>query len=505
MKLFDYQTRSIQHIGQAIKEGHKRICLQLPTGSGKTVLAGAIMRGAVGKGNLPWFVVTRQTLIDQTCGSLRKFYGLDPGVIQADHPDTNPVADCQVASIQTVRCRRGFQLPRVIIIDECHEVHKAHMDLIDQCQDSIIIGLSATPWAKGLGRIYSKLIIGATPLELMEMDRLVRTEVFAPYVPDMSGIEKRRGDYVTGQVSTFMQQKAIIGNVIHHWHEHCLGKRTFLFAADVAQSKEYVARFCEAGVTAAHIDAYTDRGDRKDLLKAFEDGQIDVLSSVGVLTTGVDVPAAEVAILAAPTLSEIKHHQSIGRVLRSFTGKKKCIIMDHAGNTIRLAEQGKFALPEHITFRELDCSERKEKDDESEAAGESGQEQQIMYPCNACGFMSDKPWKVCPKCGAERAKISERIETDHKLVKQGESKEIEITDDKKIEFFRKMLGHTTASKTAKGDPRKRAYAMTAEKFNGDMPKVPWEATPLTPDLEQKKWAKYCQIKRAKRWQKFNSK
>ena len=60
------QATAIASVRQAIKEGHKRIVLQAPTGSGKTIIASHIIAGALDKGNRPIFCVPRLSLIGQT-------------------------------------------------------------------------------------------------------------------------------------------------------------------------------------------------------------------------------------------------------------------------------------------------------------------------------------------------------------------------------------------------------------------------------------------------------
>src|SRR5215471_17649216 len=97
--LRDYQQEALDAVRASVGTGIRRLCLQAPTGSGKTVLAAAIVNGAQAKGNRLTFVVPSISLIDQT---VQMFYenGIrDIGVIQADHPLTDWSRKIQVASI----------------------------------------------------------------------------------------------------------------------------------------------------------------------------------------------------------------------------------------------------------------------------------------------------------------------------------------------------------------------------------------------------------------------
>lgn len=60
-----YQTDVIDRVRDEIRRGHKRILLVAPTGSGKTVIAGSIIRGAADKGNSVLFLAHRRELIAQ--------------------------------------------------------------------------------------------------------------------------------------------------------------------------------------------------------------------------------------------------------------------------------------------------------------------------------------------------------------------------------------------------------------------------------------------------------
>src|SRR5262245_53742186 len=126
-ELRPYQEEALQAIRQTVGQGVKRLVCQAPTGSGKTVLAATIVEGARRKANKLTFVVPRISLIDQTVEMFWSQGIRDIGVIQADHQLTNYAMPVQVASIQTVRSRGKYPESQVVVIDECHQLHKAHV------------------------------------------------------------------------------------------------------------------------------------------------------------------------------------------------------------------------------------------------------------------------------------------------------------------------------------------------------------------------------------------
>lgn len=70
------------------------------------------------------------------------------------------------------------------------------------------------------------------------------------------------------------------------------------------------------------ITHQTDLKERRALLAAFEDGTLPVLVTSRVLNEGVDLPAADVAIVLSGTATVREHVQRLGRILRRQEGKQ---------------------------------------------------------------------------------------------------------------------------------------------------------------------------------------
>src|SRR4029077_7391085 len=94
-------------------------------------------------------------------------------------------------------------------------------------------------------------------------------------------------------------------------------------------------RFLEASVAAEYMDGATPREERKAIFSRFRSGETRIICNVGVLTTGIDLDVRCI-IDAKPTKSRILFVQTIGRGLRTAPGKDKLLILDHAGNHLRL-------------------------------------------------------------------------------------------------------------------------------------------------------------------------
>lgn len=400
LELRPYQANAVQQLRIALAGGAMRIMLYSPTGSGKTEIALAIIHGALAKGKRVAFLCNRVHLVEQAS---RRFYasGIEHGIIQADNTRDlhHPVL---VASIQTV-ARRGFPDVDVIVIDEAHAVagSKDFRQVVFLNSARPMIGLSATPFSRGLGKryrelgdtpLFEKLVVAASIAELIESKFLVDADFYAPAEPDLTGVKMTRtafgeADYNEAALGRAVDKPELVGDIVSHWRKLATGTPTVCFATNISHSKHIVEQFRAVGVAAEHIDCYTDDDERKAILARIESGETTIISNVGILAEGWDFPACRTLILARPTKSLIRYVQMVGRVLRRFPGKERALVLDHSGTVKRLG------FPTDDLPLELD-------DGKPTQAG-TGQERKpaLPKPCPSCAYVKPAKVHACPKCG----------------------------------------------------------------------------------------------------------
>jgi DNA repair protein RadD len=118
-----YQTDIAAEFERHVDRGDRSILLVAPTGSGKTVIASAIIASATRRALV---VAHRREIVNQTSDKLTA-RGVAHGIIQAGDDDKlRPQARVQVASIQTLHARAIrsstmlMPLADLLIIDEAH-------------------------------------------------------------------------------------------------------------------------------------------------------------------------------------------------------------------------------------------------------------------------------------------------------------------------------------------------------------------------------------------------
>ena len=93
--------------------------------------------------------------------------------------------------------------------------------------------------------------------------------------------------------------------------------RSILFTQTRPAAANAVETLAAAGVRGAVLDAKMGDDDRAAVFADFEDGRLDLIAAPQLLDEGVDVPAADLAIVVAASRSKRQMIQRLGRVLRT--------------------------------------------------------------------------------------------------------------------------------------------------------------------------------------------
>lgn len=492
MKLRYYQEQVLTTL-RLNQQQHKRQIVALPTGAGKTVVATEIIKGAIGYGNKVLFVVERVQLAVQAYKHFTAA-GIKTGLLQGENTQLSETDEVIVASIQTIKSRKA-PIADVIIIDECHLLYKAHISLIESWDALPVIGLSATPLNPILGKYFSNMIRGATIKELIENKYLVKSRVFCPAQKAMdevlADVPIQAGDFAKGKLSKAINSKRLVGDIINTWKTKADNRKTLSFAVDVAHSKSIVEAFINDGIEARHLDGNTTFDERQQIINDFVNGDVQVLSSCNVLSVGFDVPNASCLILARPTLSESLFIQQAGRGLRPADNKDDCLILDHAGNTLR------FGLPDNFIVPDLHNKDKR--------TSKQKRKQYKLSACTNCDAAIPIGEIICPECGHDRpVKQNEVSYHDSNLVEFNsvDNGIKQYTPAEKMNWLQTFVWMASHSKSGKIGA---AYYSYKEKFNEEPPMKVWDVIPQLPTLEQSNWMKHCQIKRRKTCEKVSKK
>jgi DNA repair protein RadD len=402
LQLRDYQLSALDMLREGFKDGHRSQLLYLATGGGKTECAIALLEACRKKGTRAAMLLDRIVLCDQTSQRLDK-YSIDHGVLQSGHWRYRPSELIQVCSAQTIEKRGSFPGLSLLIVDECHQSRTQTIEFIKNNPNIKVVGLTATPFTKGLGTTYSNVVSPITTKKLVDAGSLVPLRVFISKEIDMTGAKKVAGEW--SQAEATSRGKKITGDIVAEWikktHE-IFGKpeKTIVFCAGVDHGVDLQAKFREQGYNFVSISYKDDDQFKKDVIEDFNKPDSDIVGLIAtdILTKGFDSPAVRIGVSARPfTKSLSSHIQQMGRVMRTYPGKDFGLWLDHSGNYLRFREDWEDVFENGVS--ELD-------DGKEKAKKEPDEKEKKESKCPACGALWPRGSDTCSNCGHVRERKS---------------------------------------------------------------------------------------------------
>jgi superfamily II DNA or RNA helicase len=391
LRLYVHQDGGVEALRANIRRGIKNQVLCASTGVGKTVIAAFLMRAVQLKDKRALFIVERNVLIDQT-SALLDDYGIDHGIIQANHWRKRPKELIQLASAQTLARRPWPKDVDLIVVDECHVMMKVVLARI-AARDCVTIGLSATPFSKSMGKYYDALVNVKTTRSLIKEGWLAPFEVYAPSAPNMDGAKTVGGEWTDAEASK--RAIPIVGDVVENYLKYAAGQKGIAFCADTDHCEALRKQFESAGIRVAVYTYMTPDTTRTALIQEFKDrgSSLMVLITVAALARGFDAECVSVIILARPLRKSFAELvQEVGRGLRRDPENpdKVCVLLDHAGNLER-------SWTPFNTF--LDDGPPP-LDDGKKRKTVAKQKEKAFRHCPKCHAVHN-PRPTCPNCGYE--------------------------------------------------------------------------------------------------------
>jgi DNA repair protein RadD len=447
-QLRDYQLKGKQLLYQKIREGKKKVIYWAPTGCGKGLCMSDITADGIKAGKRVLTILRRRELIFQTGENYRKYHKHEASLVMGSEKGYLHWSFTQICSIDTIRKRmkedsdqaRYLQSFDIIIIDECHDTnsdtYQEFFKWIDPDDKKNFIGFTATPFSLG-GKpllFWEDIICPLSPAEARDRGFLVQDITYIPEAQiNLANLDISRGDYKEADLFERAADNKLIGDIVDNWIKNGQDRPTLVFAVNKDHSKMLNAAFISRGIRSYHIDDSTPSADRKSALERSKSGQIQVICSVGVLTTGVDTPWISCIILARATDSLVLYIQIVGRGLRPFKicatcgnhyggdpfcfkcksniksfEKEGCIIFDHGSNVIR-----------HGTVYEDRKAKLAHKDYKAE--GKNGEASNVrITTCASCFAVYSPSLPCCPQCATVNAV---------KTVVKSESGELKLIDE----------------------------------------------------------------------------
>lgn len=361
----DYGLRWYQQEAKEAVEARLQTCRStlavMATGTGKTRLFGAV--ASDWDGNV-LVLAHRDELVHQARRDLEAITGEVVEIEQADLT-ASLSARIVVGSTDTVKQQKrldrfGKDRFQLVIPDEFHHyTARTYRRILDFFDRAKIFGVTATPDRgdrKALGQIADSVAYVFDIQQAIEQGYLV--EVLAHEVTlgeiDVSGVGVSGGDLVAAQLDEVML-KACAG-IVSETLRYEPDRQGIAYLPGV-KSAELVAELFNRHTpgSCGFVSGATPKEERREMFRAFKEGQLKYISNCMVATEGTDLPTASLIIQGRPTKSRALHTQISGRGMRVLPGvvdhvhgrdgaeerrrliaasaKPDCIILDFVGNS----------------------------------------------------------------------------------------------------------------------------------------------------------------------------
>ncbi len=380
---------------------------------------------------------------------------------------------------------------KVVIVGNCHAQYKSTLEYMAQFPNAVKIGLTATPFTKGMGKHWDGMVNVIPTRKLIDEGHLIQPKMYVAKSPEESELGLSSfGEFTDESASTAGIR--IVGDVVAEWvtktHEFFNGPaKTIVFSPTVEHGRELCAAFAAAGFNFQQV-SYLDRSDEERAAKIEEfrrpDSQIHGLVSCGVLTKGFDVPDCLIGISCKPYRKSLSSHmQEIGRIMRPAPGKSIALWLDHAGNLERFAVD-MFDVWDNGAG-ELDKAEK--RDTEKRERTEMTREKVVCPECS--GALRGN---VCTGCGWEKPARSQITEEEGTLVEFAPMKGMtpraglraDCLKDPRAVWVAALAYTMERSKKGDGAARSWAYGVFRGIYPGGKLPFGWyDMRPSTPQMD----------------------
>ncbi len=296
----------------------------------------------------------------------------------------------RVESVFTESSRLGKYSPSgvdLIIIDEAHLSEAKSYRKVCEYYNCRRVLFTATP-SRLDGKpltLADALITGITANELIQMGAISDYDYYAPDLNlDTDSVDMVAGEYNNGQLSELMCQSAIYGDVLKYYRQLGEDRQAIAYCTSVKHSEQTAKMFNDNGISAISIDGSMSQKERNKRMELFKSGKVQILCNCNLISEGVTLPNASVALLLRPTMSLPLFIQQACRVLTPVEGKK-AVIIDYVNNVQR------HGLPtdNHEWSLSQTVEKRKQHNDDGTLS---------IRQCSEC-FRCFKTAPKCPYCG----------------------------------------------------------------------------------------------------------
>lgn len=426
-----YQTEAVQSIWHYFStHATGNPIIAMPTGSGKTIVNARFLQSVYRY--FPYQKIMLLThvkeLIQQNYDKLLILWPDAPVGIYSDglgqKNSSQPITLGGIASVW--RKPHLFGHVDLVIIDEVHLVSPRATTMYQVFIDSLlkinpklrIIGLTATPWRMGHGKLTDPYLDRNNKLHpslftdfcfditnYHNFNRLIAEGYLLPLIPkkpkvelNVDGVHLRGGEFIEKDLQVAVDKYEVTLAALKEAVELGKDRKKWLVFGSGIEHAEHITEILnnELGIKSGCVHSKLE--GRDETIADFRAGRIRALVNNNILTTGFDDHAVDMIVVLRPTMSTVLWVQMLGRGTRPLyppgyptdtleqrfaaiaaSGKKDCLVLDYAGNTRRLGPINDPVIPAPPSSR--------------------GSRPAPVKLCDVCQTYVHASLRECPHCG----------------------------------------------------------------------------------------------------------
>ena len=302
IKLFDYQEDMKERIEKAF-ESHQSVMVQMPTGTGKTILLAEVVKSEERRVKNPcvWIVVHRRELVEQIKETLEASLNVECEMLNATHN-----VKCEMLNV-----KRGKQLdsslftfhyslkprvfsiqwlskhyheleesPSLIIIDEAHHaVAKTYKEVMNAYPEAKKLGLTATPCRlnrRGFTDLFDVLLQSWSYNKFIADGWLSLYDYMSVREENedwrlVNSLKKRGadGDFSLKEMSEKLNVLPSIERLCNTVMRYARNMKGIVYAIDIKHAERIAEYYREHGLNAVAISSKTPKEERKRIIERF--------------------------------------------------------------------------------------------------------------------------------------------------------------------------------------------------------------------------------------------
>ncbi len=322
---FSGSLRPYQELAVAEVERRSFGVLEAGTGSGKTVMALAIIAA---RRQPTLIVVHTKELLYQWQQRAQEFLHLEVGLVGDGRLDIQPIT---VAIVNSARKMVAELVPLFghLVVDECHRVPAAlFTEVVSRFDCHYLLGLSATAFRSDEGTTRLISIFMGDPIHQVDQAQLQASgAIVKPELIRRKTVftNNYRGDYqtlITALTTHQGRNLQIIDDILQAAGEAACG--VLLVVSDRVSHCEFFAdELARRGQSVALLTGQTPAEKRVEIVCSVQQGDLRILvSTLQLIGEGFDCAGLSTLFLTTPITFEGRLLQVLGRIMRPAAGKK---------------------------------------------------------------------------------------------------------------------------------------------------------------------------------------